>query len=556
MELEDETEETTKVQALRSLMIAALEKQGVLPDLRATIRASIFCSLHEQEAKEMVAPPPEGLKRLRETEHAPLTTALVREFLKKTGMERTLSVFDHEISTGAAHADGHDNALLLPHTLDAPSVVDGLEVLRTSAKLGVLAPSDLQQEPKDLPLLSGLVHLLNTPAMALLPPNPVDRASLPLSPGTPRPHSPEDSSLLVSPAAAGAFFAQAAQDGFDDADDSTTTQQPQQQQVALPIMMREAEAATNDNSTSLEHEHEKPDGDTVSGGGSGGENDDPSLEEHPAKASKRGSVVLDGQVLTRSPQMKTKEAEYEETRRNSSDDRDPADKEMRYSSSSINSEEVLDNTGTSSRSAAAGSEGLLPLPAGTTGGDYFGEGTAGPPQPPPSGAATEEATNTGDDASSSAPAARPLSRSAMKRQQQQQQQQQAEVALPPSASSAPSPVPTQARPPAGPVPCGNFRLDLTAERFNTCKCGFSKAECQRSSANNNATPASTSPSQAILRSASERPNSSSSSSSSSSSASSWSCSVCKRSNDASASACGVCFTARSYQRSRSPSPSR
>ena len=90
MELEDETEETTKVQALRSLMIAALEKQGVLPDLRATIRASIFCSLHEQEAKEMVAPPPEGLKRLRETEHAPLTTALHQIAVRKRAREHIL----------------------------------------------------------------------------------------------------------------------------------------------------------------------------------------------------------------------------------------------------------------------------------------------------------------------------------------------------------------------------------------------------------------------------------------------------------------------------------
>ena len=118
--------------------IAALEKQGVLPDLRATIRASIFCSLHEQEAKEMVAPPPEGLKRLRETEHAPLTTALVREFLKKTGMERTLSVFDHEISTGAAHADGHDNALLLPHSSLLHHVALLLEIKYLSSDRGVV----------------------------------------------------------------------------------------------------------------------------------------------------------------------------------------------------------------------------------------------------------------------------------------------------------------------------------------------------------------------------------------------------------------------------------
>ena len=297
MELEDETGD--KVRRWWSLM---RWRQGVAGP-PATIREHLLQPARaggERDGRAARGPETVAGDRARAHDGA------VREFLKKTGMERTLSVFDHEISTGAAHADGHDNALL-PHTLDAPSVVDGLEVPTRQARRPRRATC---KEPKDLPLLSGLVHL-NTPAMALRRPTP--------STGRASRCSGDAASaftggfFLVGVASGGRCFLRASGAGWfrrrrrqhDDA-------APQQQQVALPIMMRR-QAATNDNSTSLEHEHEKPDGDTVSGGGSGGENDDPSLEEHPAKASKRGSVVLDGQVLTRS-QMKTKEAEYEETR--------------------------------------------------------------------------------------------------------------------------------------------------------------------------------------------------------------------------------------------------
>ena len=153
------------MEELRNLMFAALEKQGVLTDVRATLRASIFCALHEQEAKE-ICTPMSALTKLRGDEHAKLGMSLVREFLKSAGLQRTLSVFNHEIAIGTLET----TAEVQPQLSSAEALVDQLEVLRTSADMGVLATSDLDRpEMEGLPLLVRLLHILATPQIALLP---------------------------------------------------------------------------------------------------------------------------------------------------------------------------------------------------------------------------------------------------------------------------------------------------------------------------------------------------------------------------------------------------
>ena len=155
----------SKMEELRNLMFAALEKQGVLTDVRATLRASIFCALHEQEAKE-ICTPMSALTKLRGDEHGKLGISLVREFLKSAGLQRTLSVFNHEIAVGTLGT----TAEIQPQLSSAEELVDQLEVLRTSADMGVLATSDLDRpEMEGLPLLVRLLHILATPQIALLP---------------------------------------------------------------------------------------------------------------------------------------------------------------------------------------------------------------------------------------------------------------------------------------------------------------------------------------------------------------------------------------------------
>jgi len=109
---------TDKMKELRQLMLQTLDKKGVLAGVRATMRAGVFCALHEQQA---LASPPLApqIVALRASEYGyilqyrrllsgafaisypvpvrALSVALVRDFLVTLDCVHTLSVFEHEV---------------------------------------------------------------------------------------------------------------------------------------------------------------------------------------------------------------------------------------------------------------------------------------------------------------------------------------------------------------------------------------------------------------------------------------------------------------------------
>ncbi|KAF7991856.1 hypothetical protein HCN44_010657 [Aphidius gifuensis] len=86
---------------LRDLVVQTLENNGVLPKVRAQLRASVFLALEEQES--VVNPEPllsKTVKQYLENTEGKLLFSLVREFLEYFGLDYTISVYDPETYIG------------------------------------------------------------------------------------------------------------------------------------------------------------------------------------------------------------------------------------------------------------------------------------------------------------------------------------------------------------------------------------------------------------------------------------------------------------------------
>jgi len=87
---------------LQGLVVQTLEARGSLANLRASLRAAVYCAIHEQgsDNKDSLLPPPENLEAVQAAPHGRLMLELVREALVAAGFQKTLSVFDHESASG------------------------------------------------------------------------------------------------------------------------------------------------------------------------------------------------------------------------------------------------------------------------------------------------------------------------------------------------------------------------------------------------------------------------------------------------------------------------
>lgn len=95
------------IQDIEDQVVKILEGQGVLATLRASLRASVYCAIHE-ESNEILQPPKQ-FEILQSNKNFNLSLILVRELLKKAGLNKTLSVFDHESSNSSGRNLNVDN---------------------------------------------------------------------------------------------------------------------------------------------------------------------------------------------------------------------------------------------------------------------------------------------------------------------------------------------------------------------------------------------------------------------------------------------------------------
>lgn len=86
---------------LRDLVVQTLENNGVLPKIRAQLRASVFLALEEQDS--VMNPEPllnKTVKQYLSNSEGKLLFSLVREFLEYFGLDYTISVYDPETYLG------------------------------------------------------------------------------------------------------------------------------------------------------------------------------------------------------------------------------------------------------------------------------------------------------------------------------------------------------------------------------------------------------------------------------------------------------------------------
>jgi len=115
---------------LQGLVVQALEARGSLANLRASLRAAVYCAIHEQGSinKNSLLPPPKNLKAVQAAPHGQLMLALVREALVAVGFQKTLSVFDHESVSGGNFPLEEVHAAVVGTALSAgPSLTGRLE---------------------------------------------------------------------------------------------------------------------------------------------------------------------------------------------------------------------------------------------------------------------------------------------------------------------------------------------------------------------------------------------------------------------------------------------
>lgn len=143
-------------QDLRQLVTQTLEHNGVLPKLRAQLRASVFLALDDRgQHDKLVMGDDEGAafgavvraqQRLRDSEIERMCIGLVREWLQSLRLDYTLSVLNAELGGNSA-----TNVASTEH-----SQVPGRQCLVDS--LGVCMEGDTTGRLDEPSVLSGLIH--------------------------------------------------------------------------------------------------------------------------------------------------------------------------------------------------------------------------------------------------------------------------------------------------------------------------------------------------------------------------------------------------------------
>ena len=176
---------TTEV--LQGLVVQTLEAQGVLATMRASLRAAVFCAIHNQDAGHL--PPPPGLKKLAAAEHGQLALALARELLSTAGMTQTTSVFDHEV-----------NAVVGAAASQAPTPSSLARGLGSTSP--ALESELAERAGTGLPLLVALMQAVAAGALQpAQPAAPAAAAAVAAGPGPDQPSSPAHYQGWKAPAA-------------------------------------------------------------------------------------------------------------------------------------------------------------------------------------------------------------------------------------------------------------------------------------------------------------------------------------------------------------------
>ena len=103
--MEEEDGETQ----LRDAVMDVLEAKGVLSQIRATLRAAVFTAIdeHERSSGQGVHGENPRALQVKTLEGGVRAIALIEDFLKKTGMRQSLSVFRAEM--GSKELDDEDD---------------------------------------------------------------------------------------------------------------------------------------------------------------------------------------------------------------------------------------------------------------------------------------------------------------------------------------------------------------------------------------------------------------------------------------------------------------
>lgn len=113
---------------LRELLIASLEQNGVLSNIKSQLRAAIYNSI-EQERHTNFDTTSKLQRNILESIHSRVSYALVKDYLEKIGLHYTRNVLESEASLNSIDVDPDDDIYLpdfhLPETNDQP-ILQGL----------------------------------------------------------------------------------------------------------------------------------------------------------------------------------------------------------------------------------------------------------------------------------------------------------------------------------------------------------------------------------------------------------------------------------------------
>lgn len=151
-----------KTHELRQLLLQTLDKKGVLSEIRANLRANVFCALYEQKEAEGM-PSSAQVEKLRSSEYGMMSLELVRDFLSSLGLQHTLSVFNHEIGTSsslwqrdAIESASRDSDMLMERARDVLREIAAPTAGRDSGQ------NNQTGLPSGLPLVAAVVAALST----------------------------------------------------------------------------------------------------------------------------------------------------------------------------------------------------------------------------------------------------------------------------------------------------------------------------------------------------------------------------------------------------------
>lgn len=121
-------ESMNDVTELRELLIASLEQNGVLSNIKSQLRAAVYNSI-EQERHTNFNTMSKLQSNILESVHSRVAYALMKDYLEKIGLHYTRNVLESEASLNSIDVDPDEDIYLpdfqIPETNDIP-ILQGL----------------------------------------------------------------------------------------------------------------------------------------------------------------------------------------------------------------------------------------------------------------------------------------------------------------------------------------------------------------------------------------------------------------------------------------------